>query len=66
MAPVPAAADRQLSVEQAAKLASVHPETIRRALRTGELKASKNRLAPGSPYVIALAELRGFIAKRTA
>jgi anti-sigma28 factor (negative regulator of flagellin synthesis) len=61
------ATDRRVTVEKAAELANgCHPETIRRAIRKGELKASKNRLAPGSPLVIAMSDLQAFIKARTA
>lgn len=59
--------DRLVGVEKAAEIAGgCHPETIRRAIRKGELKARKNRLAPGAPLVIAMADLRAFIEARTA
>ena len=57
---------RQLTVEQAAKQLSVHPETLRRAIRKGELPASRNRLAPGGPLLIGADDLKVFVAKRTA
>ncbi|HET7070112.1 MAG TPA: helix-turn-helix domain-containing protein [Nocardioides sp.] len=63
---VPAAAVRQLTVEQAARQLSVHPETIRRAIRKGELKASRNRLAPGGPLLIGADVLAAFVTARTA
>jgi len=56
--------DRQLTVEQAAKLAGVHPETIRRAYRSGELPGRRNRLAAGGPLVFAESDIRTFIKVR--
>lgn len=62
----PAVTERQLTVEQAAERADCHPETIRRSIRRGELKASRNRLKSGSPYLLNLGEVKAFIARRTA
>ncbi len=60
------ATERQLSVEQVATQLGVHPETIRRAIRKGEVKVTRNRLAPGSPFLVSAAEVRAFVARRTA
>lgn len=58
------ATDRRFSVPEAAKRIGVHAETIRRAIRSGELVAHRDRLAPGGPYRIADSDLRAFVAKR--
>jgi hypothetical protein len=60
----PAGTARLLSIAKAAEHARCHPETIRRAIRTGELPATRNRLAQGCPLLIADSDLREFIAKR--
>jgi len=58
------ATDRQLTVEQAATQAGVHPEPIRRAYRTGELRGRRNRLAPGGPLIFAQSDVTAFIKAR--
>jgi len=58
--------DRQYTVVQLAKLLGCHPETLRRAVRSGELKATRDPLAPGRPLLISEAEKRAFIARRSA
>ena len=56
--------ERQLTVEQAASRLNVNPETIRRAIRSGEIVATKDRLHAGSPYLIAESELSAFVKSR--
>lgn len=63
MAPI---TDRRLTVDQCAQRASVHPETIRRAIRREELKATRNRLAPGGPLLVAESDFRAWVAERTS
>lgn len=60
------ATDRRFSVTEAAARAGCHPETIRRAIRSDELPAVKNRLSAGAPFVIADSDLRAFIKARTS
>lgn len=55
----------KLTVKQAADELSVHPETIRLAIRSGELPAKRDRLHSGGPYFIAQSDLDAFRAKRT-
>ena len=57
---------RQITITHAADRLGVHPETLRRAIRKGELKASRNRLAPGSPLLIGEDDLAAFVTARTA
>lgn len=56
--------DRLLTVPQAAKRLKVNPETIRRAIRRGELSAVKDNLHAGSPYLIRAIDLDAFAASR--
>lgn len=56
--------DRLLTVEQAAKRLKVNPETIRRAIRAGRLRARKDTLHAGSPYLISAPDLDEFAGKR--
>lgn len=55
---------REMSVAQAAKAADCHPETIRRAIRTGELKVTRHPTKPGRPYVIDAQVLADFLKER--
>lgn len=57
--------DRHYTVVQLAKQLGCHPETIKRAIRRGELGASRDPLAPGRPLLISEAEKRAFIARRS-
>lgn len=61
MAPI---TDRAFTVTQAASRIGVHPETLRRAIRAGELPATVDRLAPGRPALIAQSDLDAFVAAR--
>jgi len=58
-------ANRWLTVEQASKQLSVHPETVRRAYRRGELAGRRNRLAPGGPLLFSQADINAFARART-
>jgi len=58
--------DRHYTVVQLAKQLGCHPETIRRAIRRGELKATRDPLAPGRPLLISEPEKRAFLARRMA
>lgn len=55
----------KLTVKQAATKAGVHPETIRDAIRSKEIEATRNRLRPGGPYQIDSEELDRFVTART-
>jgi hypothetical protein len=55
---------RKLDVEQAAKVAECHPETIRRAIRRKELLATREPTKRGRGYVILVADLANFMEKR--
>jgi excisionase family DNA binding protein len=57
-------AARKLTVEQAARTAECHPETIRRAIRRRELLATREPTKRGRGYVILAADLASFIEKR--
>lgn len=57
---------RKLTVVQCAARAGTHPETIRRAIRSKELKASRDRLSPGGPLMVGEDDLNAFIQARTA
>lgn len=60
----PAGTDRLLTVDQVADQLGVHPETIRRAFRTGELKGNRNGLAQGRPLLFAQAAVTSFARRR--
>lgn len=51
-----------LTVERTAELLGVHPDTVRRAIRTGQLRAYKLGSAPNSPLRIAVADLQRTMA----
>jgi excisionase family DNA binding protein len=55
--------DRLLTVEEVAKQLSVHPDTIRRWIRSGEIKAVN--LGGPAGYRISQSELNRFIRDRT-
>lgn len=57
-------AGRKLDVIEAATTAKCHPETIRRAIRTKELLATREPTKRGRGYVILAADLASFIEKR--
>lgn len=57
-----AAPDQRLKTRHAAQLADCHPDTIRRAIADGDLKASKPK---GSrEYLIVLGDLRRWMEER--
>lgn len=56
--------DVHFAVSEAAAELGVHPETIRRAIRTGELKAERHMLVVGGPYLISDLALREFESGR--
>jgi excisionase family DNA binding protein len=51
-------------VEVAADLVGCHPETIRRAIRTRELLATRHPTAKGRPFRIDQTDLEDFLRKR--
>lgn len=51
---------RLLTVQAAALQLGVHPETLRKWVRQGKIKATKDRLRPGSPVLIEQADLIAF------
>lgn len=55
---------RQLTVAQAAATAGCHPETIRRAIRSRQLLATREPVKRGHGYIILAADLAHFIEKR--
>lgn len=55
---------RQMSVTQAAKTADCAVETIRRAIRSKELPATRHAVRPGRPYQVAATDLAAFLEKR--
>lgn len=57
-------ARKALSVAQAAQLAECNPETIRRAIRSKELLATKDPVGVGRGYRITVADLNTFLEKR--
>lgn len=61
----PANTERMLTATQVANRLGCHPETIRRAYRKGELKARRNRLAPGAPLLFAESAVNEFARART-
>lgn len=57
---------RRFNVKQAAVEADCHPETLRRAIRSKELAATRHPTKPGRPLEIASTDLADFLAKRRA
>lgn len=57
-------APRKVSVAGAAELAQCHPETIRRAIRTKELLATRHPTKPGRPFEISVTDLHAFQERR--
>ena len=55
---------RRMSVGEAAKTAACHPETIRRAIRSKELLASREPTKRGRGYVITAPDLAAWLEKR--
>lgn len=55
---------RQLSVAAAAVTAECHPETIRRAIRSKELLATREPTKRGRGFVILAADLSSWLEKR--
>lgn len=55
---------RRFTVDEAALQAGCHPETIRRAIRTRELLATREPTKPGRGYIVLAADLFSFIEKR--
>lgn len=55
---------RRMSVAQAAEEADCHIETIRRAIRSKELLASRHPTKIGHPYEIASVDLAAFLTRR--
>jgi len=55
---------RKLSVKQAAELAGCHQETIRRAIRSKELLATRSPVGVGRSYTILDTDLAAFLEKR--
>lgn len=64
MSAVKTAAKELLTIGEAAERADCHSETIRRAVRSGELPAHQDRLKSGHPYMIAVDDLERFIEAR--
>lgn len=56
--------ERTFTVQEAARFLQVHPETIKRAIRRGWLKADIDALHLGTPYVITYTQLRDYVAFR--
>jgi hypothetical protein len=57
-------AGQVFTVAKAAAKADCHPETIRRAIRTKELLATREPTKRGRGYVILAADLASFMEKR--
>jgi hypothetical protein len=55
---------RRFSVISAAVQVGCHPETIRRAIRSKELLATREPVKRGRAYVILAADLASFVEKR--
>lgn len=55
---------KQYTVKEAAAKLGCNPETIRRAIRSKELLATKAPLSLGPAYVITAADLASFVEKR--
>jgi excisionase family DNA binding protein len=55
---------RPMTVIQAARAAECNPETIRRAIRSKELLATKDPVGVGRGYRITVADLNAFLEKR--
>jgi excisionase family DNA binding protein len=55
---------RLLDVQQAARTAGCHPETIRRAIRRKELLAQREPVKRGRGFIITTADLAAWLEKR--
>jgi excisionase family DNA binding protein len=55
---------RRMNVVQAAAAAGCHPETIRRAIRSKELLATREPTKRGRGFVIDPQDLKTFLEKR--
>jgi hypothetical protein len=55
---------RKFNVASAAEAAKCHPETIRRAIRSKELLATREPTKRGRGYVILAADLSSWLEKR--
>lgn len=55
----------ELTVAEAAKLAGSCNETIRRAIRNGELLAKRHPTASGHPFRIFRTDLAAFLQRRS-
>lgn len=58
--------ERMLDVHQAAKLAGVHVETLRRSIRKGQLPAVRNTLKPGGPLLVSESAVLTWAQQRSA
>ena len=54
-----------LTVDQAASRLRLNPETIRRAIRKGELPATRNTLQVGGPMYVSVDDLDAWAGRRT-
>lgn len=57
---------QQLTLQEAAKKAGCHTETIRRAIVRKELLAQKHPTAKGAPYLIYAVDLGAWLESRRA
>jgi len=60
----PSKVERQLTMDQAAAQLGVNPETIKRAIRKGELRATRNTLEVGGPLYVTQSDLEAWRASR--
>lgn len=64
MSVIPQKIERQLTAQQAAEMLHLNPETIKRAIRKGELAATRNTLEVGGPLYVTLSDLEAWKAMR--